>query len=209
MSQWERECCSNVAMVSHLPTYQSGRVYVNTFAFPLGLTYVPFCFPLVCRSAISAVDSYLCPFLPEKLQGLGWLNGTCNPSSIWPINIVHPAPLGVSSWLEIPKTPDYVDIQKASWPDAWTLWPSAALSGKTAAHRCLFNPSPRVSPTIMRLWSNSFGQCPQIMSVGGRRKRPLLSSSVLSLSISLSIFVSSFGKMTPTHEAATFFSCVE
>lgn len=31
-TQWETECCSNVVMVSHLHTYQSGRVDMKTFA---------------------------------------------------------------------------------------------------------------------------------------------------------------------------------
>lgn len=90
---------------THFHKHQYQNCLLTSFAhhiFPLGLPNVPFYFPLVPGREGQQFQQWihiiLSLFPPGKHQGLAGPDWRCNPCSIWPINIVHPASVSPPGW---------------------------------------------------------------------------------------------------------------
>lgn len=104
MYQWEiahRSILATVSCDTHIHK-QYQNCYIFAHHIFLGLPNVPFYFPLIPGRGGQQFQQWihiiLSLFPPGRHQGLAGPDWRCNPCSIWPINIVHPASVSPPGW---------------------------------------------------------------------------------------------------------------
>lgn len=170
------------------------------------LPNVPFYFPLVPGRGGQQFQQWihiiLSLFPPGKHQGLAGPDWRCNPCSIWPINIVHPASVSPPGWT----SPKHLIMETSRRHPAHMpeLTQQLCHQWKSSYPRCLLNLCPKERSQHPRE-HDLFQSVPSAQNHWWELEHgfiSLLSNSILSLPISLSIFLL-LRETTLTLEAAT------